>query len=104
MNINMILNQYRFEWHHSKDIANQAKHGISFQEAALLWRDAESIEGPADVIENEIRYVRVGSAILFSGEQKVIAVVFAYRETVVRIISARSPRNYERESYEQGKE
>ncbi len=103
MNINMILNQYRFEWHHEKDMVNQMKHGISFQEAALLWRDAESIEGPADDIENEIRYVRVGTITLDAQRVRIITVVYTYRDKAIRIICARSSRDYEKESYEQGK-
>jgi len=100
MNINMILDQYLFEWHSEKDISNQEKHGISFSEAVLIWRDKNGIEGPANYVDGEIREVRIGNL----DTTQVILVVFTYRWKAIRIISARPAHDFEKEIYEQGKE
>lgn len=99
----MILDQYLFEWNSEKDISNQKKHGISFADAVLIWRDQNAIEAPG-YCDVEFRDVRVGRMNFNSIESKVILVVFTYRWKAIRIISARVARDFEKEVYEQGKE
>jgi len=74
-------------WDEAKDLLNQAKHGISFKQAAqLLLSDEIQLEiFDADHSDNEERLMTLGPA-----NGKLILVVWAEREEdVIRIISAR---------------
>jgi uncharacterized DUF497 family protein len=74
-----------FEWDPSKDLANQAKHGISFSEAQHAFDDARRViaEDLAHSAEREKRYFcfgKVGAGVL--------TVRFTYRQEVIRIFGA----------------
>lgn len=75
------------DWDEAKDLLNQAKHGISFKQAAqLLLSDEIQLEiFDADHSNSEERLMTLGPV---SG--KLILVVWTEREeNVIRIISAR---------------
>ena len=36
-----------FEYDPAKSVTNKAKHGIDFDEAQVLWKDARMLEAPA---------------------------------------------------------
>ena len=36
-----------FEYDPAKSVTNKAKHGINFDEAQVLWKDAWMLEAPA---------------------------------------------------------
>ena len=74
-----------FEWDGDKARRNFAKHGVSFDEARLVFTDPSRIEQ----IDNrddygEERVIAVGMA-----AQRLISVVYVLRGNRIRIISAR---------------
>jgi len=77
-----------FEWDENKNILNQRKHGISFEEAKTVFYDesARLIHDP-DHSETEDRFVLLGLSINF----RIVAVIHTYRkdDEKIRIISAR---------------
>jgi uncharacterized DUF497 family protein len=87
-----------FEWHDAKDLANQAKHGLSFSEAQFTFADPNRIIArDLDHSEEEERYYCFGRL----GEG-IATVRFTYRSDVIRIIGAgywrKGKRIYEREN------
>ena len=87
----------RFEWDEEKNLANQRKHGISFEEAATIF------EGPVLSLEDEGQEgeVRERSYGLIGGVV-VACVVHTDRDGATRIISARKATARERKAYEVG--
>jgi uncharacterized protein len=72
-----------FEWDADKAEANVRKHGVTFEEAVLVFADPSSVEG-LDDSSNEARLTIIGAA-----RKGVVFVVFIERGVRVRIISAR---------------
>jgi uncharacterized DUF497 family protein len=74
-----------FEWDPSKDLANQAKQGISFSEAQYAFDDPRRViaEDLVHSTELEKRYFCFGK--LGDG---VVTVRFTYRREVIRIFGA----------------
>ena len=84
-----------FEWDESKRLANLEKHGIDFIRAKEIWLgDVLEVPSPQED-HGEKRYLAYGRL-----EGRVVAVVYTWRDTSRRIISARRARAYEREAYE----
>lgn len=87
-----------FEWNESKNLANQKKHGISFDEAKTVFADelGRLIPDP-DPSEDEGRFILMG----MSSQLKLLAVCHCERglETI-RIITARKANKFERKQYE----
>lgn len=83
-----------FEFDESKNLSNQAKHGISFEEAKALWQDPQLLEIPART-EGEPRFLIVARYRLVHW-----SAVITYRGTVIRLISVRRSRNEEMALYE----
>ncbi len=87
-----------FEWDPTKDAANQAKHGVAFEEAATVFEDegALLIDDPEHSGEEE-RFILLG----LSSRIKVLVVVHCYidENDVIRIISAREATQKERQAY-----
>ena len=86
-----------FEWDEDKDKLNQAKHGVSFQEARRAFEDQNRIivEDLAHS-ETEQRYFCLGKV-----GQGILTVRFTYREGRIRIFGAgywrKGRRRYEQE-------
>jgi len=88
-----------FEWDEAKNISNQRKHGVSFEEAATVFTDelARLIHDP-DHSEDEERFILMG----ISAELKLLTVCHCERNTnLIRIISARKVDKFERKQYEE---
>src|SRR5438477_11824043 len=51
-----------FEWDERKNRANQAKHGLSFETAALVFEDPNAISVLDRVVEGEERWRTLGMA------------------------------------------
>lgn len=84
-----------FEWDEAKDRANRAKHGIGFDEAALVFL-GDYVRRPARAgPSGEIRWQILGP--LRSGV--VAAIIHTDRFGRVRIISARPAKRKERRLY-----
>ena len=87
-----------FEWEEAKNKINQAKHGISFEEAQSVFEDAYAIlfDDP-DHSEEEERFLIIG----MSGANGICIVSHCYRgaDDRVRIISARAATQKEKNVY-----
>lgn len=89
----------RFEWDPAKAAANLAKHGVSFEEAATVFRDTLSLTGSdPDHSVDEERFVIFG----LSANARLLVVSHAERDDTIRIISARTADSRERTIYEEG--
>ena len=88
-----------FEWDEAKAGDNLARHGVSFQEAATVFRDALSQTGQdPDHSINEERFITFG----LSTSGRLLAVAHTERGDTIRIISARVAKPGERAIYEEG--
>ena len=89
----------RFEWHEAKNRCNQAKHGIDFETARLVFDDPHCITFVERVSTGEERWHAIGSI----ENIIIIVVVHTYREEasdeVIRIISVRRATRHERDLY-----
>lgn len=87
-----------FTWDQQKALANQRKHGISFDEAQTVFFDdhARLIADPDHSAEEE-RFIILG----LSASLNLLIVCHCYREndTTIRLISARKAIRNETEQY-----
>jgi uncharacterized DUF497 family protein len=84
-----------FEWDDGKAAENYAKHGVRFDAARYVFKDAFAIERLDDRVDyGEERYVIVGMV-----EGRLLAVVYTMRDDVIRIISARGAEPAEQREY-----
>ncbi|HMV48357.1 MAG TPA: BrnT family toxin [Blastocatellia bacterium] len=86
----------KYDWDSAKAVANEQKHGVSFDEACEAF-DAPSAFHFFDDAHSigEIRYNVVGAS-----SRRLLFVVYTERGDVTRIISAREAGNYHRKLYE----
>jgi len=84
-----------FEWDPSKAASNLRKHGVEFADAVAIWNDGRAIS-LHDEYPDEDRFVAIGLDAL----GRVLVVVYAMRNHVVRMISARRATSRERQLYE----
>jgi hypothetical protein len=88
----------RFEWDETKNVSNQRKHGISFEEAESAFADefGRLIADP-DHSDQEDRFILMG----VSARLRLLVVCHCYRNgDTIRIISARKGNRLERTQYE----
>ena len=78
-----------FEYDPAKSAANEAKHGIGFEEAQALWQDERLLEAPART-DDEPRFLAIGR---IGGKHW--AAVCVERGGKVRIISVHRARKQE---------
>lgn len=88
-----------FTWNDKKDRANKRKHGISFSLAMLVFSDESRKEQLDESSLDEERWITIG---LVDGQE--IVVVYAMRDGITRLISARGADRYEREEYWHGQD
>ena len=83
-----------FEWDEEKNGSNLEKHGIDFETAMLIWEGpvVEKVSNRRDYGEN--RFVVFGMV-----DNRVLAVVYTWRDNRCRIISARKANRNERRAY-----
>jgi len=90
-----------FDWDESKNVINQKKHGITFDDARNVFADPQAITR-IDRHASEARWQIMGHW----GALLLILVVYTMRRTgsseVIRIISARKATLGERRQYEKG--
>jgi hypothetical protein len=87
----------RFEWDDAKNVANQQRHGVSFEEATELFDDdVDSLEIFDELhSDSEERLISIGPI-----RRGLVMVVWTERlEDVIRIISARWTTKREAERY-----
>ena len=92
------MDELFFEWDANKNITNQKKHHISFEEAQTVFYDEHAllIDDPDHSVEEE-RFILLG----FSRRANLLVVCHCYRqsESVIRIISARKATKSEEQTY-----
>lgn len=83
-----------FEWDPDKNIANRRKHGLSFEEAALIF------DGPVlTALDHSTGEIREKSFGLLGG-MVVVCVIHIERNGKIRIISARKATASERKHFD----
>ncbi|MDP9040296.1 MAG: BrnT family toxin [Acidobacteriota bacterium] len=94
--------QIRFEWDEAKNLANQRKHSLRFEEAIHVFRDPLRVSVHDRIEDGEERWQTFG---LVGG---VLLLMVAHtvreedaREEVIRVISARRATAKERRRYEE---
>ena len=89
----------QFEWDPEKATRNEAKHHISFMEAATVFTDPLSLTGlDPDHSAFEQRLITFG----VSTENRLLVVSHTDRNDRIRIISTRRATRAERKLYEEG--
>ncbi len=93
-----------FEWDEAKNVSNQRKHGVSFEEASLVFLDPFFVSVMERVEDGEQRWQtfgEVGGCLLLMVAHTV-GEVAERGETieVIRIVSARRASRKERQRYE----
>ena len=88
----------RFEWDEEKNRINQAKHGVSFEEAKTVFYDEYAwLEYDEDHSDIEERFRILGR----STENNLLVVVHCIKEEeIIRIISSRKATASETRTYE----
>ncbi|MBV8370957.1 MAG: BrnT family toxin [Candidatus Eremiobacteraeota bacterium] len=86
-----------FEWDARKARTNAAKHGVTFEEAATVFRDTLAITVPDDRFAEQ-RWSTIG----MSGYNRLLVVAHEDHGQRIRIISSRPATRHERKQYEQG--
>ena len=88
----------QFEWDPAKAAENLAKHGVSFEEAATVFRDTLSATGAdPDHSVGEERFIIFG----LSTSGRFLVVAHTEHGDIIRIISARLATSGERKIYEE---
>lgn len=88
-----------FDWDAEKNRLNNAKHAIDFSIAAWVFRDPHWCGWEDRTMDyGEARHVAVGYA-----GNRLVTVVYAERDSKIRIISARRASPNERHRYEENR-
>ncbi len=82
------------EWDIKKAIANQKKHGINFADAVSVLEDERAIT-ISDDYQDEERFITIG----IDSFNRMLVVVYTWRETRIRLISARKATTNEIKQY-----
>lgn len=81
----MLYDDGKYQWDTEKAAINEAKHGISFEEAREVFADGYAVEIFDDAHSiTEARYQRIGLT-----AHRLLFVVFTERNEHIRIIHAR---------------
>lgn len=90
--------EYEIEWDGRKNLLNQKKHRVTFEEAATIFTDPlEIMIDDPEHSENEHRFISIGE----SFRRRVLVVSYMQEVNTIRIISARKPTDRERRAYEE---
>ncbi|MBK9006633.1 MAG: hypothetical protein CNIPEHKO_02767 [Anaerolineales bacterium] len=85
-----------YEWDPNKEKSNFRKHGIKFADAVGVFEDENAITIEDDDAR-ESRFITIGMDFL----NRILVVVYTFRNIVIRIISARKATARERKIYEE---
>ncbi len=85
-----------YEWDPNKEKSNFRKHGIKFADAVGVFEDENAITIEDDDAR-ESRFITIGMDFL----NRILVVVYTFRNIVIRIISARKATARERKMYEE---
>lgn len=91
------MNGIRFGWNQAKNLANQRKHGVNFEEASQVFWDPLHLAVADRVVDDEQSWQTLGSSRRTAGDLILLLVARTVREDLeeglfieaIRIISAR---------------
>jgi hypothetical protein len=84
-----------FQWDDAKAAENYASHGVSFETARGVFKDAFAVDWLDERVPyGEDRYVIIGMM-----ENRLLYVAYTMRGDTIRIISARGAEPYEKRKY-----
>jgi uncharacterized DUF497 family protein len=92
----LYYSRVEFEWDDLKAASNEKKHGVSFEEARMVFDDPLARIFEDDDAVSERREIIIGH----SDHHRLLLVCFIERASTVRLISARMATRREREDYE----
>lgn len=78
--------------------SNRLKHGVFFSDLEPVFYDPNAISFEDKESEGEARYIVMGLDSL----ARLVVVAYTYRESVIRVISARKASKTEQKIYEKG--
>jgi hypothetical protein len=84
-----------FEWDANKAAANTRKHRVHFADAVAVFDDGAAVTIPDDDSADEERWVTIG----LDAFDRLLVVVYTWRGTNIRLISAREASRRERADY-----
>ena len=95
----------KFEWDENKAISNERKHGVSFEDAMLVFEDPHVVSEQDRIIDGERRWQSVG---LVRGALLLLVAHTSdagegHQSETVRIISARKANRKERANYDENR-
>jgi uncharacterized DUF497 family protein len=100
LTVEYIFSDIVFNWNEKKAESNDQKHGVTFEEAATAFSDANAqIYDDEEHSGDEKRFILLG----YSKISRLLIVCHCYRGSdgeTIRLISARKATNQEREKYE----
>ena len=85
-----------FEWDEAKAVANLAKHGVRFADAAAVFDDPSAL----DIEDRSMDYGEVGRRVVGIGHGRHLTVAYTERGETIRLISARKATRTERREYD----
>ena len=85
-------------WDPVKAKSNRLKHRIFFSEVEPVFSDPNAISMEDMESESEARHVTIGLDSL----GRLVVVVYTYRDSAIRLISARKASKAEQKAYEKG--
>jgi uncharacterized DUF497 family protein len=93
-----------FEWDAAKARSNERKHGVSFDDATLVFLDPYALIDQDRIEAGELRWQTLGLV----GDVVLLLVAHTIRneaqDEIIRIISARKATRKERQRYDQNRE
>lgn len=88
----------KITWDPVKAKSNRLKHRVFFSEVEPVFYDPKAISIEDTDSEDEARYLVIGLDSL----GRLVVVAYTYRESVIRLISARKASKTEQRAYEKG--
>ena len=85
-------------WDAVKAKSNRLKHRVFFSEVEPVFYDPNAISFEDKESENEARFIVIGLDSL----ARLVVVAYTYRDSVIRVISARKASKAEQKVYEKG--
>lgn len=87
------------KWTPEKASANLNKHSVRFADAEAVLFDPYALTREDDDAEGEQRFVALGEG----GNGQILIVVYAYRDSVIRLISAWPANQKQKRRYEENR-
>ena len=86
---------HEFEWDDAKAALNHAKHGVSFEAAREVFKDALAVE----TLDDRVDYGEERFSIIGMAGGVLLFVAYTVRGDRLRLISARRATKHEQEDY-----